>query len=63
MPDEPYKLECELPKLEYVLCLGLCFRHKTAKSYSRSQNSIFSRFGPSMVKNFTPRSQNGRPFT
>ena len=31
--------------------------------YNLSQNSIFSLLGPSMVKNFTPFSQNGKPFT
>lgn len=30
---------------------------------SFSQNSIFSLFGPSMVKNFTPFFQKGRPLT
>ena len=34
-----------------------------AMVYSFSQNSIFSLLGPSMVKNFTPCSQKGRPLT
>lgn len=63
MPDESYNFECELLKLEPVLCLTSVSGTKDCHGYSRSQNSIFSRFGPSMVKNFTPRSQNGRPFT
>lgn len=43
-------------------------RSKSSKKYSLfiynlSQNSIFSLLGPSMVKNFTPFSQNDKPFT
>lgn len=49
--------------LSYV-AIVICFYLKEyAADYSFSQNSIFSLFGPSMVKNFTPFSQKGRPFT
>lgn len=52
-----------LLSLSYV-AIVICFNLKEyAADYSFSQNSIFSLFGPSMVKNFTPFSQKGRPFT
>lgn len=49
--------------LSYI-AIVICFYLKEyAADYSFSQNSIFSLLGPSMVKNFTPFSQKGRPFT
>lgn len=52
-----------LISLSYI-AIGIYFYLKEyAADYSFSQNSIFSLFGPSMVKNFTPFSQKGRPFT
>ena len=51
-------------KVDSYIVIVICFYLKEyAADYSFSQNSIFSLFGPSMVKNFTPFSQNGRPFT
>ena len=57
------KLDFHHSSLSYV-AIVICFYLKEyAADYSFSQNSIFSLFGPSMVKNFTPFSQKGRPFT
>ena len=51
-------------KVDSYIVIVICFYLKEyAADYSFSQNSIFSLFGPSMVKNFTPFSQKGRPFT
>lgn len=51
-------------KVDSYIVIVICFYLKEyATDYSFSQNSIFSLFGPSMVKNFTPFSQKGRPFT
>ena len=51
-------------KVDSYIVIVICFYLKEyAADYSFSQNSIFSLLGPSMVKNFTPFSQNGRPFT